>query len=708
MKMKSFSLFFLFFISALLIRITLLPVMFTHYLGGASHDAGLYIWLSRVILEALAPNSWFTLPAFYPYQKSLAWSDNFILPSLLIQLLSWLSGSHIFSYNFCLLIALSLNGFCCFLLTRSIYCSTPAAIIAGIAFQSLSYFTSHLGHPQLQFSFFIPLSIYLYFKVEDTLSPYYSAGYGSMLAAAFLTSVYYFIFCLLLTGILILQSALCEKGKRVFSGASAIKLLFAGGIPLLLLIPFVIPYFQMSAAFGERHLYEAHQFAATPFSYFATGPFSFLYAFGSTLSHSEAWLFPGLLLLTAFFFRYYLLAKRFQKKLPLILFLALCPVLGAAVILNSDTLYIISGVCIWVILGLIFISFRSTDSREWVVLNVGLVFMVLSFGPLGSEVTSYPATSPYFLLFNAVPGVSAIRATGRLGIIFLCIACVAAGGLFKFISERTNSRGRMIAALSLVTFIFLEQWHHEIPLEVPVKRPPVFDTLQNRISETDAFFVFPQTEFLTPALQVSRWSDFAYHNMNVLNWSATFSGPALNGYSGVRNLIMTEYPRKLSGFPDERSVVALSLFPDLKYLVYMSSLKPGFERAIFLEKLSQFAPRFSVLEEDVDGNFLIDFSPVTRLTSVKESFLLRVPVKPSKVLSLELENREIDSVEVLLFIDGVYDENPYKKLELAATSRKTFNVLIPDVSNPVSPLIFRLISPLEKEVYLHGRSVSGP
>src|SRR5690606_29944065 len=58
----------------------------THYIGGFQGDAGLYSWLTNLNSQNfLFP--WFETNGFYPYGYSLAWSDNFILPSLLASVL---------------------------------------------------------------------------------------------------------------------------------------------------------------------------------------------------------------------------------------------------------------------------------------------------------------------------------------------------------------------------------------------------------------------------------------------------------------------------------------------------------------------------------------------------------------------------------------------------------------------------------------------
>ena len=51
----------------------------THYLGTDQYDGGLYVWLFTHNLNLLSEYPYFNTHAFYPYTKTLAWTDNYCL-----------------------------------------------------------------------------------------------------------------------------------------------------------------------------------------------------------------------------------------------------------------------------------------------------------------------------------------------------------------------------------------------------------------------------------------------------------------------------------------------------------------------------------------------------------------------------------------------------------------------------------------------------
>jgi hypothetical protein len=88
-----------------LFRLPALVELGSAYLGGAQGDGGLYIWLVKSNLRDLGVLPWFNTFAFYPYSQSLAWSDNFILPSLGVGALLLSGLPFILCYNLILLLA---------------------------------------------------------------------------------------------------------------------------------------------------------------------------------------------------------------------------------------------------------------------------------------------------------------------------------------------------------------------------------------------------------------------------------------------------------------------------------------------------------------------------------------------------------------------------------------------------------------------------
>ena len=248
----------IFLITALILRSAALAHFSTHYLGGSERDAGLYIWLVKSNLRDLFSLPWFDTKAFYPYGQALAWSDNFIIPSLIIWPLTKLGLALPAAYNTVLLGAQILNGLALFLLSFAVYGAWTPALVAGVAAVSSSTLTQHLGHPQLQFIFWIPLGMLAALRLAERPTLLRAIIPGLLLVGSFLCTVYYTVFlalalCVMGLALLLLRST---KNSITILVISAIGTLMAA----LLLLPFAGPYIHTHAAFGARKLYEMYYF----------------------------------------------------------------------------------------------------------------------------------------------------------------------------------------------------------------------------------------------------------------------------------------------------------------------------------------------------------------------------------------------------------------------------------------------------------------
>ena len=145
----------------LALRSSALSLLSTHALGGVTGDGGLYVWLTKVVPDSFTKSSWFSLPFFYPYTKTLAWSDNYIFPSFISLFFQVLGFGFITSYNLALVSAALLTGLVTYLFVYSCTERQMSALFAGVGFLSLNYLSVHLGNPQLQWIFFLPLTGYL-------------------------------------------------------------------------------------------------------------------------------------------------------------------------------------------------------------------------------------------------------------------------------------------------------------------------------------------------------------------------------------------------------------------------------------------------------------------------------------------------------------------------------------------------------------------
>jgi hypothetical protein len=123
------------------------------FLGGSYGDGGLYVWLTQVFASDPRSALSFETNALYPYPRTRAWSDSFLLPSLVSYLLTQSGVSLAAAYNTVLLLALGANAGATYLLARKLGLEQVFAVAAGLIFANSSYLLGNIGHPQLLFFF---------------------------------------------------------------------------------------------------------------------------------------------------------------------------------------------------------------------------------------------------------------------------------------------------------------------------------------------------------------------------------------------------------------------------------------------------------------------------------------------------------------------------------------------------------------------------
>ena len=282
-------------------RLPALALFTTHILGGDGPDTNLYLWLVTTFPESIIKHGWFETNAFHPYQNTLAWSDCFLFPSSVFYILRQLGLAEIPSWNIIILLAQLLNGYCVFLLTNKVSSKIIPSLLVSLIFLSSPYFSEHLGHPQLQFFFFIPLALFFFLGI---LSPKLGDGnireqtgiwnycaFTLTLAASFYTSAYYSIIIALCSFLLFTVKVL--QDHKLFKKL-ILKLCLLGLSVLLLIAPALMPYLSVKKDLGARGLHEFYYFSLEASSFLSNSPLSKLYSNNLLSTHSEAHMFWGL------------------------------------------------------------------------------------------------------------------------------------------------------------------------------------------------------------------------------------------------------------------------------------------------------------------------------------------------------------------------------------------------------------------------------
>lgn len=686
----------------LLFRFSALTHFTTHYLGGYEGDAGLYIWLMRHNLRDLFSLPWFDSLSFYPYRGSLAWSDNYILPSLFAAPFFAMGFSETVVVNILLLTASFLNGYITFRLCFRISGESLMSFVAAAAFMTSPLLSFHLGHPQLQFFFWVPLALLQVFRFLSKPTFLNAALSGLIIFLTFLTTVYYSVFAVL--AILVILGTVYLLRPAFFSRDIIRKFFLGFALGLFPVLPFVIPYLKVRSTFGERGIYEAYYFAANSWSYISSVASSFLYKVSAEFSHSEAHLFPGLLVFALAVMAFIRLADtRSLRKIVGSFLFFLMTVFILSFFSPERWANSISAVFLWVILAL-FIMLVSTlgklerklgvsliTARSFIAIfsAIALVFFIISLGPLGNPEKGQWAIAPYRLLYEVFPGFNSIRAVGRSGIMVYFAFCIL-GGLAL---SNINKKSKIGMAVLLPTFfILVENYTEEFPLQTKSVAPPVYSSLAKENISPGVLISLPLATTLDKNNEVVSWSEFARMNVNYMNWSFDSGHPIVNGYSGQKTKIMREFPRELKDFPSQRSLMALSRISGLRYIIYNSAYQKDFNAAAFEAALKTFSHKLKLIERDQAGAYLIELNGEIYLN---EDLYLLVPANNSKDLNFEMSsthyiNDNKATVEIMNEEEGKLTKIGSIEIKLDG-KREKFNIPLTEMPNRIRPLkvVFR-------------------
>lgn len=621
----------IFVIGIFITRFKGIQVLSEGYIGGFEGDAGLYVWLVKHASHSLFTLPWFSTLPFYPYQGALAWSDNFILPGMAFWALKNSIFNDIAAYNLTLLIAQFLNALISFRLIYSLTADSLSSVSAGFLTLALLPLEGHLGHPQLQFFFFIPLGIFLIFRFFQNPSVSQALLLGVTVACAFLTTVYYAVFLMLLYVTLIVGMVLIHPS--LLTRRFIISFCIGIGAPLLLLIPFILPYLHTKELFGERGIYEAFYFSASSLSLLSPPPTSSFFGSLSTLSHNEAHLFVGFSVILAVAFSLYRVFSGTTLRISLYLSGGLTAAILAFSFLsigNQTFKYCTAlaawSLCITYAIGLYRLGKEERRYSCVIITNRDIIgtllftagiFLFLSFGPLGNPEKGQLPLGIYTVLYYLAPGFDAIRAVGRAGLVsaFLFVLIY-----FLLVSQMRGARKiNPLIFLILLLLPILENQTTLYQLDLPLAKPIA---IKEEKIPTGTFIGLPFAGELDANGAVKSWSEFARLQVYFMNWFEDSSLRSVNGYSGQRTKLMKDLPRRLAGFPDSRSLRELAMIAGLRRIVVVPQFMPNFNPAVFEATLGFYKNTLRIEDKDSLGNYLLSYTGETALTP---DFILRTP-----------------------------------------------------------------------------------
>ena len=146
----------------------LLTVLLTYplsfHLGDAvedGQDALLNVWIMAWDGHALlsAPGHLFDANIFYPYPRTLAYSEINLSQALLALPVTLLSGNPVLGYNVALFLTFVLSGWGMYLLVRRLTGSDWGGLAAGVIFAFNAYKLSNFAQIQLVSLYWLPFAL---------------------------------------------------------------------------------------------------------------------------------------------------------------------------------------------------------------------------------------------------------------------------------------------------------------------------------------------------------------------------------------------------------------------------------------------------------------------------------------------------------------------------------------------------------------------
>lgn len=359
-------------------------------------DAFFSVWRLAWFAHQLPRDPWrlFDANIFHPATGTLAYSDAMLLVSAFAAPALWLGATAPFVHNLLIGAAIVSSMWFAFLLVRELTGAAGAAWIAAIIFGAAPYRMAHIGHLELQWVLWMPLSLWLLHRLVAAPTAVRALAVGGAVAGQTLCSIYYGVFLsvyLFVAAVILL--ALHAPGRRRTAALTPLML-----IPLFAVVAlYGPPYVKSREQHGGRTLTEITEYSATPSDFFRVAPRNRLRgASESGPVPEERTLYPGTVTLL-------LAAAAFVP-----------PVAPSA----------------WMYLGLTAVSVDAA---------------------LGTNGIIFP------LLHRVAPPLTSLRAPARFGVLVLLSLAVLAGyGAAKILSARPRA-APVVTALATV-FCLAEFW----------------------------------------------------------------------------------------------------------------------------------------------------------------------------------------------------------------------------------------------------------
>jgi hypothetical protein len=282
------------FLVALTILLTWPQALYLGSRVAAHNDPLLSIWRLSWIAHVLPrdPQHLIDGNIFTPHVRTLAYSDATLLEGLIAAPWLWAHVNPVFVYNVLLLGGIVLSGVGMFVLVRHLSGNADAALVAAAVFTLLPYRILHFMHLELQWTMWMPLTLWAVHRLFETGSIRYGIATGALLVLQAISSLYYGVFLGIIVAVLTILLAIADRGRfrraLVPLGVGAAIALAAGAA-------YALPYVANTAVLGVRPRGEVATFSARLTSYVTAPQENWLWGWTAfRFDGDELRLFPGI------------------------------------------------------------------------------------------------------------------------------------------------------------------------------------------------------------------------------------------------------------------------------------------------------------------------------------------------------------------------------------------------------------------------------
>ncbi|MEO8190507.1 MAG: hypothetical protein ABI682_09195 [Acidobacteriota bacterium] len=389
---------------------------------------------------------------FYPARDTLAFSENLFGAAVFGFPLYLAGASTLATANVLMLLGMALSGVAGWALAREVTGDPEASLVGGIVFAFVPWRIAQLPHVQFQWGAFLALLLLFLLRALDRGTRRDAALFGLFFGWNALSNVHYALFSGLLVA-LVLGHDFLTREKAIFFPRFR-RVLLAGAVATLLVVPFYVPYLRASRSYGMvRGEGEIAAYSGRPVDFLTAGPQNKLYApITQKWAHAEGDFFPGLtaVLLAA-------VAIRRLRKAAVAAESGEAPTAGRLRLARLLDFFLAAGILAWAAAALLHrqalgpVRLRDPGRILAICGVLAVVRLLLAF-PRRSRYSNLAdfarrnRIGPRALLFVGIAGLGVLIALGT-HTPFYRILVQSAGAIFR--SIRVPSRGIVLFDLAL-------------------------------------------------------------------------------------------------------------------------------------------------------------------------------------------------------------------------------------------------------------------